>query len=150
MNATAGILVVDDESDIRELVALALSAAGYRILKARDGCEALAVLESERVDLIVADVAMPGMNGYQLYQRVAENPQWVTIPFLYLTGYSRDSAMRYGKELRAGDYLAKPFEIEDLLAAVNGRLQRSRQSSSESSRQSKSWPSKEANGNSHG
>jgi DNA-binding response OmpR family regulator len=127
VNATACILVVDDEPSIREVLEKALSAEGYRVLMACDGLEALAVLESEPVDLIVADIAMPRMNGYQLHRSVVEDPQWVTIPFLYLTAHSLDSEIRHGKELGVDDYLTKPFDIEDLRAAVRGRLRRSRQ-----------------------
>jgi DNA-binding response OmpR family regulator len=77
--------------------------------------------------LILADVAMPRMNGYQLYQRVRENPEWMAIPFIFLTARAMDSDIRYGKELGADDYLTKPFEPEDLFAAVRGKLKRARQ-----------------------
>ena len=78
------ILVVDDQPDLLENIGLALESAGYQVLTAGDGVEALAVLQSQPVDLILADIAMPRMNGYQLYERVRENVQWVAIPFLFL------------------------------------------------------------------
>jgi DNA-binding response OmpR family regulator len=67
------------------------------------------------------------MNGYQLYERVVQDPHWVRIPFLFLSGRAQDSDIRYGKELGVDDYLTKPFNVEDLLAAVRGRLRRARQ-----------------------
>jgi DNA-binding response OmpR family regulator len=67
------------------------------------------------------------MNGYQLHRHVVGNPQWVTIPFLFLTARAHDSDIRYGKELGVDDYLTKPFDFDDLLASVRGKLRRARQ-----------------------
>ena len=120
--AVASILVVDDHVELLENIELTLEAAGYRVLTARDGMEALEVLRSQPVSLVLADIAMPCMNGYQLYDRIRANPQWVTIPFVFLTARALDSDVRYGKELGADDYLTKPMQPEDLLAAVQGRL----------------------------
>jgi DNA-binding response OmpR family regulator len=121
------ILVVDDQPDLVENIKLTLEAADYAVLTAADGIEALEVLPSQQIDLILADIAMPRMNGYQLYERVRGNPQWVTIPFIFLTARALDSDIRYGKELGADDYLTKPIQPEDLLAAVQGRLRRAQQ-----------------------
>jgi DNA-binding response OmpR family regulator len=127
MGAAASILVVDDQPEILENLDLILESAGYHVLTACDGIEALEVLQSQPVDLILADIAMPRLNGYQLYERVRENPQWVVIPFLFLTARAMDSDIRYGKELGVDDYLTKPIQPEDLLAAVQGRLRRAQQ-----------------------
>jgi DNA-binding response OmpR family regulator len=127
MKTKASILVVDDEPDLPENIGLALEAEGYRTLTACDGVEALDVLQSQPVDLVLADVAMPGMNGYQLYERVRENPQWVTIPFIFLSARKLNSDIRYGKELGADDYLTKPIRAGDLLAVVRGKLRRAEQ-----------------------
>ena len=70
---------------------------------------------------------MPGMNGYQLYQRVRKNPEWLWIPFIFLTAKDEAEDIRFGKELGADDYLMKPIRPEDLIAAVIGRLERYRQ-----------------------
>jgi len=121
------ILVVDDEPPLLESVRQALAAAGYRTLTAGDGVEALAMIQSQSVGLIVADVAMPRMNGYQLYERVRENPAWAALPFIFLTARDLDSDVRYGKELGADDYLTKPCDPADLLATVRGKLRRARQ-----------------------
>jgi DNA-binding response OmpR family regulator len=127
METTACILVVDDQPDLLENLGLALEAAGYRVLTAGDGIEALAVLQSQPVHLILADIAMPRLNGYQLYERVRQNPDWVAIPFLFLTARTLDSDIRYGKELGVDDYLPKPIQPEDLLAVVHGKLKRAQQ-----------------------
>jgi len=127
MATVAFILVVDDQPAILENVKLALEAAGHCVLTASDGVEALSVLRARPVNLILADIAMPRMNGYQLYERVRENPQWMTIPFVFLTARAMDSDIRYGKELGVNDYLTKPIQPEDLLAAVQGKLRRAEQ-----------------------
>jgi DNA-binding response OmpR family regulator len=127
MDPMATILIVDDQPEILENIELILSIEGYRVLAAADGPEALDLLQAHAVDLILADIAMPHMNGYQLFERVRENPQWVPIPFLFLSARAMDSDIRYGKELGADDYLTKPIQPEDLLAAVQGRLRRARE-----------------------
>ncbi|MCL4294116.1 MAG: response regulator transcription factor [Anaerolineae bacterium] len=121
------ILVVDDDLDILTNVKLALETEGYQILTAQDGLEALALLHAQSVHLILADIAMSPMNGYQLFERVRQEPKWVTIPFMFLTARAMDSDIRYGKELGVDDYLTKPFRVLDLLAAVRGKLRRAKQ-----------------------
>jgi two-component system response regulator VanR len=124
METLASILVVEDDPLIQDYIERILKGTGYQVLKAGDGLEALAILESNPVDLILADVIMPRMNGYQLYERVIQNPEWVAIPFLFLTARAEDSDIRYGKELGVDDYLTKPFVPDDLRAIVRGKLRR--------------------------
>ena len=127
MTAQTTILAVDDEPDLLDNIGLALETEGYRVLTARDGAEALQVLEKETVDLVLADIAMPQMNGYQLYQEMRQNPGWVAIPFILLSARRMDSDIRYGKELGVDDYLTKPIQLDDLLASVKGKLLRAEQ-----------------------
>ena len=84
MKTSPCILIVDDETIVLDCVTRIVEGAGYRALTARDGAEALAVLRSAEVALILADIAMPEMNGYQLYEEVVRNPRWVAIPFVFL------------------------------------------------------------------
>jgi DNA-binding response OmpR family regulator len=121
------ILVVDDAPDLLRNIAEMLQESGYHVLTASDGTTALQVLQTGHVDLILTDIAMPQLNGYQLYEQVRRNPRWMHIPFIFLTGRSMSSDVRYGKELGVDDYLIKPMEIEDLAAAVRGKLRRARQ-----------------------
>jgi DNA-binding response OmpR family regulator len=127
MSPPATVLVVDDQPALLEGVRMTLEAAGYCVLTAADGVEALAVLQDQEVQLILADIAMPRLNGYQLYQRLREDPRWLTIPFVFLTARALDSDIRYGKELGVDDYLTKPVQPEDLLAVVQGKLRRAGQ-----------------------
>jgi DNA-binding response OmpR family regulator len=118
------ILVVDDQQELREGFSLTLGAAGYHVITAADGITALEYLQNQAIHLIIADIGMPRMNGYQLYERLSAHPQLVRIPFIFLTARGMDSDIRYGKELGVDDYLVKPVEPEDLLATVAGRLRR--------------------------
>lgn len=127
MNPTPSILIVDDEPDLLDNISLTLEAEDYQVFSATDGRAALALLEDHPVDLILADIAMPEMNGYQLYERVRERSAWAAIPFIFLTARTMDSDIRYGKELGVDDYLTKPIRAGDLLAVVRGKLRRSQQ-----------------------
>jgi DNA-binding response OmpR family regulator len=127
MEADATILIVEDEPNVLGCIQRLLEIAGYEAIPAKDGIEALQILESTHIDIILADIAMPRMNGYQLYERVIGDPRWVAIPFVFLTARALDSDIRYGKQLGVDDYLTKPFTNEDLLVTVRGRLRRARQ-----------------------
>jgi DNA-binding response OmpR family regulator len=124
METGARILIVEDQPSVRALLERILSMSGYEVVTANDGAEALSVLSANNVDLIVADIMMPHMDGYQLYEKVIANPKWVRIPFVYLTARVLESDIRYGKELGVDDYLIKPVEAQDLLSVVRGKLRR--------------------------
>lgn len=121
------ILLVDDQIEFVHFLEVALKAEGYRVFSARDGFDALEIMESYTIDLVISDIAMPHLNGYQLYQRIRQNPKWVYVPFVLLSGRDMDSDIRYGKELGVDEYLTKPIELEDAMAVIRGRLKRARQ-----------------------
>ncbi|MCB0208163.1 MAG: response regulator transcription factor [Anaerolineae bacterium] len=127
MLSSTSILVVDDEPDLLENISLPLEIEGFQVYTAPDGLQALTILEDQAVSLILADIAMPNMNGYQLYEKVRENPRWITIPFIFLSARTMDTDIHYGKELGVDDYLTKPIRGPDLLAAVRGKLRRAEQ-----------------------
>jgi DNA-binding response OmpR family regulator len=124
---TAAILVVEDQPAMQRNIQMGLEMSGYAVVAAADGIQALDVLKTQPVDLILADIAMPRMNGYQLYEQLRRDPRWVLIPFVFISARALDSDVRYGKALGADDYLIKPFQLEDLLAVVAGRLRRARE-----------------------
>lgn len=126
MQAPATILVVDDQPELLSGLQLTLEFAGYQVLTALDGNLALSILRRQPVDLVVADIAMPQLNGYQLYEELRADPALVRIPFIFLSARSLESDIRYGKMLGADDYLTKPVKPEDLLATIEGRLRRAR------------------------
>jgi DNA-binding response OmpR family regulator len=126
------ILVVDDQPQLLESMQMTLELAGYRVCTAGTGIEALTVLQAQLIDLILTDVEMPQLDGYQLCRRVRADGRWSAIPLLFLSAYGDEEDMRYAKALGADDYLLKPIEPEDLLAAVHdclrGSASRSQQS----------------------
>ncbi len=118
------ILVVEDNEIMLNGIRDILQMAGYQVQTAMDGEEALHLLESYRPDLIVSDIMMPRMDGYQFFSAVRANPKWIGIPFIFLTAKDQRIDVRLGKQLGADDYLTKPFEPEDLLIAVEAKLER--------------------------
>ncbi len=121
------ILVVDDDPTVLNSVADVMRVSGYNLLTAANGAEGLRVLQSRTPDLIVADIMMPEMDGYQFYEAVRENAAWATMPFIFLTAKGERADIRRGYSLGADYYLTKPFEPEDLLVAVESRLKRAAQ-----------------------
>ena len=124
MHQSANILVVDDEPVIRDSIAEILRLHGYQVFTASNGIEGLEAISQNIPELIISDIIMPEMNGYQFYQRVRSNSEWLWVPFIFLSAKGEDEDVRFGKELGAEDYLKKPIDAEDLLAAVIGRLKR--------------------------
>jgi DNA-binding response OmpR family regulator len=125
------ILAVDDDRALLTALQMTLEAAGYGVIPCANGREALHALETRSVALIVADIAMPQMNGYQLFSAVAENAQWVDIPFIFLSARNMDSDVQFGKELGADDYLLKPVKTAELLATIKGKLKQARRRAAE-------------------
>jgi len=122
----ATILLVEDEAPILEGMSRALMQAGYDVLTATNGEVGLARLDESTPDLIVADIMMPVMDGYEFYRALRANPAWELVPFIFATARGEREHVREGKRLGVDDYLTKPFDIEDLLVAVEAKLQRAR------------------------
>lgn len=118
------ILVADDEEDVRELVIYRLSRSGYRVLGAGDGLEALELAAERRPDLMVLDVMMPKLDGYDLTRRVRAEDALRSIPVILLTARSQQSDVDRGFEAGADDYLEKPFDPDELVARVRTVLGR--------------------------
>ncbi len=115
------ILVVDDEKPLREFVARNLSVRGYEVLKAANGMEALAIFQSQPLDLIILDLMMPHMDGLELTQRIRRTS---TVPIIVLSALDEERDKVAALDLGADDYLTKPFGVEELLARVRGLLRR--------------------------
>jgi DNA-binding response OmpR family regulator len=123
------IIIVEDNPTLRENITFELEMHGYQVASASDGKEALTLLQwAESIpDLIVSDIAMPDMNGYEFLETVRKNEQWNAIPVIFLTAFDSSNAIRLGKELGVDDYLVKPFDPEDLMLAIKNKLQRQSQ-----------------------
>ncbi len=118
------ILVVEDDSALLDGLRDILELSGYQVATARNGLEGLAALEHGLPDLIVSDINMPRMDGYQFYAQVRAHPEWVSLPFIFLTAKGEKADIRRGKMLGVDDYITKPFEEADLLVAVQAKLNR--------------------------
>ncbi|MGZ4972517.1 MAG: response regulator, partial [Limisphaerales bacterium] len=119
------ILVVDDEPDAVELVAYNLKQAGYNVVTAKDGAEALEKVRSTAPDLIVLDVMLPEMDGFALCRVFKGAPITAGIPIIMLTAKAAEIDRVLGLELGADDYVTKPFSPRELLLRVKKLLQRS-------------------------
>jgi signal transduction histidine kinase len=118
------ILVVEDDSALLEGVRDILEFSGYHVTTAVNGLDALHVLEKHIPHLIISDIMMPRMDGYQFYAAVRARPEWLDVPFIFLTAKGDKYDVRRGKELGADDYVIKPFDEEDLLVAIRNKLGR--------------------------
>lgn len=112
------ILVIDDEEQIRSTLELMLSHMGHTVELANDGQHGLA-LASQRPDLVLCDINMPNLNGYQVLEAIRAKPGFAETPFIFLTGLDDRKSMRHGMNLGADDYLTKPFTLEDLESAIS-------------------------------
>jgi two-component system sensor histidine kinase/response regulator len=117
--------VVEDDPSMLEIISFLLEDEGYKIMRANNGQAGLSVLEDHLPDLIISDVMMPGMDGFDFYEHVHDRTEWGQIPFIFLTAKGQRTDIRRGMGLGADDYLTKPFEPEELLSAVRVRLARS-------------------------
>src|SRR5262249_39771080 len=115
----ARILVVDDTPANIQSVSAILKEHGYQISVATNGKQALAVLERVRPDLILLDVLMPEMDGFETCRQLKSTEAWKDIPVIFLTGQTDLEHIVNGFELGAMDYVAKPFHAHELLARVN-------------------------------
>lgn len=122
------ILVVDDDSVIRELLRMHLASADFVVRIAEDGEDALAQILSNAPDLIITDISMPRMDGFELLETVRARPTTAFIPIILLSQHSDVTIFRRGMELGADDFLAKPVKRQDLLNSVAARLKRAAQS----------------------
>jgi two-component system OmpR family response regulator len=124
MDRTPHLLVVDDDREIRSLVAQFLTKHGYRVTGVRDGEEMMRTLDGARVDLIVLDLMLPGEDGLSLCRRLRATPQTAQTPVIMLTAMGEETDRIVGLEMGADDYLAKPFSPRELLARIKAVLRR--------------------------
>lgn len=119
------ILVVDDEPDILSVLVYHLSREGYRVTTAVNGPAALSAVENDRPDLIVLDLMLPGMDGYDVLLRLREDERTQHLPVLLLTARREEEERVRGFEVGADDYLTKPFNARELTLRIQALLRRS-------------------------
>lgn len=119
------ILVIDDNTDIRENTAEILELAGYKTFTAENGKQGVEIAVKHKPSVIVCDIMMPELDGYGVLHLLRKNPETQNIPFIFLTAKTERSDFRKGMEMGADDYITKPFEDIELLNAVEVRLRKS-------------------------
>lgn len=112
------IMTVDDSATIRQMVALTLRDAGYEVVEAIDGRDALELLSQEPVDMLITDLNMPNLDGVGLIRAVRQDPANRFIPIIMLTTESHDRKKQEGKAAGASGWIVKPFKPEQLLGVV--------------------------------
>ena len=112
------ILIVDDEQQLALAVKIRLQSRGYQVVTAGDGKQALEAVEKEHPDLVILDILMPVMDGYEVYHLLKENPQTKDVPVIIVTAKGERKDRQLGLNGAAYNYIAKPFEIERVVAKV--------------------------------
>ncbi len=121
MTATQTVLIADDDADIREVLRLYLENAGYAVLEAVDGREAMSLLDEGSIDLCLLDIMMPALDGYQVLRRLRQTSH---VPVIVISAKGQDPEKILGLQLGADDYLVKPFNPLEAVARVGALMRR--------------------------
>ncbi len=121
------ILIVEDDKDISKMVDYNLKKEGYRTISARDGEDAIEAAHSDRPDLILLDLMLPGIDGLEVCKQLKKESKTAGIPVIMVTAKSQESDKVVGLELGADDYVTKPFSVRELLARVKAVLRRAQE-----------------------
>jgi CheY-like chemotaxis protein len=113
------ILIAEDEPDIRELIALTLQFGGYDVVTTKDGVEAVEVAQKEPFDLILMDVRMPRMTGYEACRRLRDHEATRHIPVVFLSAKGQEAEVQAGLEAGANQYILKPFAPDGLTRKIH-------------------------------
>jgi len=124
----AHVHIIDNEKHLREVLRLTLEDAGYEVSESTNGIDGLKWVKQNLPDLVLCDVMMPELSGFEVLRELRNDPATVDIPFIYLTGQGDRDERRAGMNLGANDFMTKPFAQKDLVAAIESRLgQRARE-----------------------
>ncbi len=118
------ILIVEDEEGLRHNLAELLKEEGFSVIEAENGLVGYEKAKVIEPDLILSDIRMPKLDGYDLLKKLQENPVTAVIPFIFLTARVEMQDLRQGMVLGADDYITKPFKAVDVLNAINSRLKK--------------------------
>ena len=116
------ILAIEDHAENRRILRLLLASAGYELIEAVTGEEGIAVAEKERPDLILMDIQLPGLDGYEATRRIKANPELKAIPIIVVTSYALSGDEEKARAAGCDDYITKPYSPRQLLAKVNALL----------------------------
>lgn len=116
------ILVIEDDANIRESLIELLEMKSFNLLSADNGTEGLKIAQAQLPDLILCDVMMPGMNGYEVVEAIRKDSRFINLPFIFLSAKAMDSDIKHAKSLGANSYLTKPFRAQELFSVVDDLL----------------------------
>ncbi len=119
----AKIVIAEDERDIRDLITFTLQFAGHEVIATSNGAEAVEAVKREKPDLVLMDVRMPRMTGYEACRRLKADPETAHIPVVFLSAKGQESEVREGLEAGAVAYILKPFSPDELTRRVTELLQ---------------------------
>jgi len=122
--ARESILIVEDDENIQQLVGYNLAKAGFHILYAENGEQALATVKREQPDMLVLDLMLPGLNGFEVCRILRKDPQTRSLPIIMLTAKSEENDVSAGLDLGADDYITKPFSPRILVSRIKAALRR--------------------------
>lgn len=123
-NAAKKILIVEDETDIAQLVKIYLEKEGFRTVHAKTGAEGLRLIKTEPPDMVILDLMLPEMDGLELCKKIRSVPETALLPVIMLTAKAEESDTIVGLELGADDYIAKPFSPKNLVARTKALFRR--------------------------
>ena len=118
MNRTLNIMTVDDSSSMRQMISFTLKSAGYEVIEAVDGQDAIEKMNEYSVHMLITDINMPNLDGIELVRKVREHSVYRFIPIILLTTESQPSKKQEGKDAGATGWIVKPFKPDQLLAVV--------------------------------
>jgi len=122
--ARESILVVEDDENIQQLVGYNLTKGGFHVLYAEDGEKAIRIARQEKPDLVVLDIMLPGLNGFEVCKLLRKDPQTKTLAIIMLTAKSEENDVATGLDLGADDYITKPFSPKILISRIKAALRR--------------------------
>ncbi|MEK9826446.1 MAG: response regulator, partial [Methylotenera sp.] len=123
-NVSKVVLVVDDSLTMRKVLSRVLEREDYEVITANDGVDAIQVLQEVTPDIILTDIEMPRMDGFELSRYVRDNPATATIPLVVISSRTADKHRNVAKEIGVDAFLGKPVQDEELVAQVNALLQK--------------------------
>ncbi|MHA1988720.1 MAG: response regulator [Promethearchaeota archaeon] len=120
------VFLIEDDKTLVQNLKIFLEMNDFTLISAHNGKEGLNMLSNleQLPDLIISDILMPEMDGYDFYMNVSENPEWSRIPFIFLSGKAKPDDVRFGKLLGADDYITKPFKSKELLKRIEGTIKK--------------------------
>ena len=116
------VLLVDDEQSLLKATSIGLKDRGFRVQTAESGESAIKAIQSMKPSIVVSDLAMPGMNGFELYQEIKKNSEYKSLPFVFLTAVDDFYAKKFGKELGGAAYITKPVDLDELEQILKDKM----------------------------